>query len=137
MKLSLENVVRTSLWYVGRVVAPCDINVDKEWHGLGKPTIPEKGRNGTFARVWLKRVPGRLYLTCFVSRSALALTPRQRCPGKYNSPKFLQTVWTKFISVFSPLRSRHDGFDVKSEAHSSQYFQAILSCLVFMASKIR
>ena len=29
MKLSLENAVRTSLWYVGRVVAPCDINVDK------------------------------------------------------------------------------------------------------------
>ena len=29
MKLSLENAVRTSLWYVSRVVASCDINVDK------------------------------------------------------------------------------------------------------------
>ena len=29
MKLCLENVVITSLWYFSRVVAPCDINVGK------------------------------------------------------------------------------------------------------------
>ena len=29
MKLSLENATRTSLWYVSRVLALCDTNVDK------------------------------------------------------------------------------------------------------------
>ena len=29
MKLSLENAVRTSLWYVSRVLALCDTNADK------------------------------------------------------------------------------------------------------------
>ena len=28
-KFSVENAARTSLWYVSRVVASCDINVDK------------------------------------------------------------------------------------------------------------
>ena len=41
---------------------------------MGKPSITEKGRNGTGAEEF----------------------------SKYNSPKFLGTVWVKFISLFSP-----------------------------------
>ena len=39
MKLSLENAVRTSFWYVSRVLALCDTNADKylmTWAWAGK-----------------------------------------------------------------------------------------------------
>ena len=64
MNLSLENAVRTSLWYVDQLVALCDSNMDKYLMACGKPSAREKSRNGT----------------------------GQRSPGKYDSAKFCEAV---------------------------------------------